>query len=336
MDKITVSSHFVKAALKGAELQGIPMEPILRSVGIPADVVVNPKARVTGLQYTAFIQKMWAVLEDELMGFANTKQKPGTFATACYLIIHCTSLESVFHKASAFYSLFDKPITMDLRIEGEQAKLIVTPEAVLNDPYHFLQESLLVIWHRLACWLTGQRIILDATHFNYSEPPHASEYRHLFNSPLLFDQPDTRMIFNRRFLSLPIIQDELALKEFLKCSPADLLAKPDDSTTYTARIRALIGKDLSQALPDFEFVSTNLNVSPQTLRRRLKDENTSYQEIKDNMRRDVALYHLARQEISINEIAFKVGFTEPSTFHRAFKKWTGLTPGEYREAKTSA
>ena len=91
---------------------------------------------------------------------------------------------------------------------------------------------------------------------------------------------------------------------------------------------------MSQSLPDFNFIASCLNISTQTLRRRLKDENTSYQEIKDHMRRDVALYHLThRDEPSINAIAFKVGFTEPSTFHRAFKKWTGLTPGAYREAK---
>jgi AraC-like DNA-binding protein len=76
-----------------------------------------------------------------------------------------------------------------------------------------------------------------------------------------------------------------------------------------------------------------MHLSPQTLRRRLKEENTSYQEIKDHLRRDQAIYYLSRNDYPINEIAHLIGFTEPSTFHRAFKKWTGLTPGAYRQGE---
>ncbi|OZG72220.1 AraC family transcriptional regulator [Hahella sp. CCB-MM4] len=332
MDKITVSSHFVEAAISGAIKQGVEPAVILSKAGIPTEVLRNPKARVSAAQYTKLIQTIWATMQDEFMGFTSLRSKPGTFATMGYLVIHCTTLESVLLRGNAFYSLFEKPLGMELKKYDDQAAMVITSESDLHDPYHFLQESWLVIWHRFSCWLTGQRIILDGAYFNYPEPAHSADYHHLFNCPLHFDQQETRLVFNRKYLHLPVIQDELALKEFLKSSPADLLAKPDDSHTYTARIRAILGKDLSQPLPDFEYVASQVNVSPQTLRRRLKDENTSYQEIKDHMRRDTAIYYLGRHDFSINEIAFKVGFTEPSTFHRAFKKWTGLTPGEYRES----
>ncbi len=331
MDKITVSSHFVEAAISGARKHGVEPGYLLGLAGIPTEILGNPKARISASQYTRLIQNIWVTLQDEFMGFAEVRSKLGSFATMCYLVIHSTTLESVFHRGYAFYSLFEKPLTIELVKGEEQASLIIRSEARIDDPHHFLQESLLVIWHRFSCWLTGQRIILDEAHFDYPEPTHSADYKHLFNCPLHFNRSDTRLIFNKKYLHLPIIQDEPALKEFLKSSPADLLAKPDDSNTYAARIRAILGKDLSQPLPDFEFVASQVNVSPQTLRRRLKDENTSFQEIKDHMRRDTAIYFLCRHDFTINEIAFKVGFTEPSTFHRAFKKWTGLTPGEYRE-----
>jgi len=331
MDKITVSSHFVKAAISGAQKHGIEPAYLLSLAGIPSEVLGNPRARVSASQYTRLIQQIWLTLQDEFMGFADVRSKPGSFATMCYLVIHSSTLESAFHRGHAFYSLLEKPLTIELTISDGQASLIIRSEAQIDDPHHFLKESWLVIWHRLSCWLTGQRIILDEVCFDYSEPEHSADYKHLFNCPIHFDQPDTRLVFNRKYLQLPIIQDEPALKEFLKASPANLMAKPDDSNTYTARIRAILGQDLSQPLPDFELVASKVNVSPHTLRRRLKDENTSFQEIKDQMRRDTAIYFLGRQDFSINEIAFKVGFTESSTFHRAFKKWTGLTPGKYRE-----
>lgn len=333
MSKLTVSNHFVKAALSGASKKDFNTEKMLQQAGIDPELMLQEGARVTGKQYTRLMQIIWNTMQDEYMGFATSKSKPGTFATMCYLTIHCNTLESVLKRSFAFYNLFEKPVSMRLNQVGEQAHLSIIFEEPLDDPFHFLQESLLVIWHRLSCWLTGKRIVLDKVSFDYPEPPHIEEYKHLFHCPLSFNQPNTTLVFNARHLQDSIIRDEQELKEFLKSSPANLLGKPDDQNSYTGQIRQQIGRDLRGELPDFESVSSELNLSPQTLRRRLKEENTSYQEIKDNIRRDQAIYHLSRKDFSINEIAYLVGFTEPSTFHRAFKKWTGLTPGAYRQGE---
>lgn len=333
MAKLTVSDHFVKAALSGAKKKGFNTTDMLMKAGIEPNLMQQHGARVTGKQYTRLMQIIWTTIEDEYMGFASTKSKPGTFATMCYLTIHCNTLESVFKRADAFYNLFEKPVSMTLSHSNDQAHLTITVEDSLDDPYHFLQESLLVIWHRFSCWLIGKRIVLDQVAFNYPEPEHIKEYKHLFHCPLTFNQRYTQLTFNARYLQETIIRDEPELKEFLKSSPADLLGKPDDYNSYTSQIRQQIGRDLRNELPDFETISSVLNLSPQTLRRRLKEENTSYQEIKDNIRRDQSIYHLSRNDFSINEIADLVGFTEPSTFHRAFKKWTGLTPGAYRQGE---
>lgn len=332
MDELTVSAHFVRAALSGAQKQGWDIQALLREAGIAPDLLAT-QARVTGSQYTRLMQVVWSSLEDEFMGFASVRSKPGTFATMCQLAIHCHTLESVLRRSEAFYKLFEKPVNIALRHEGNQTLLEIVSESPIDDPYHFLQESLLVIWHRFASWLIGQHILLDEAFFDYPRPAHADEYRHLFYAPLRFDQKRTGLRFPSRFLSMPVIRDLVEMKRFLETSPANLLAKPDDSNSYTAKIRQLLGRDFSTPLLDFEQIATQLNASPQTLRRRLKQENTSFQEIKDHLRRDLAIYHLSRHDYSINEIAYRVGFTEPSTFHRAFKKWTGATPGAYRDSE---
>lgn len=83
-----------------------------------------------------------------------------------------------------------------------------------------------------------------------------------------------------------------------------------------------------------ESIAQHLHISPQTLRRHLREEGTSFQELKDQLRRDIAIYHLRRADLSLQQIAEQTGFSEPSAFHRAFKKWTGLTPGAYRAQET--
>jgi len=122
---------------------------------------------------------------------------------------------------------------------------------------------------------------------------------------------------------------ERTLKRFLQNSPADLLARPDSGDSLTSQIRRLLGRDCRH-WPDLEQIARQLHASPQTLRRRLREEGTSFQELKDQLRRDLAIYHLGRDALSIQAIAEQLGFSEASAFHRAFKKWTGLTPGAYR------
>jgi AraC-like DNA-binding protein len=128
---------------------------------------------------------------------------------------------------------------------------------------------------------------------------------------------------------MPLLQDERTLKHFLERSPADLLSRPDEGDSLSSQLRRLLSRDNAR-WPDLEAVAAHLHISPQTLRRHLREEGTSFQELKDQLRRDIAIYHLGRADLSLQQIAEQLGFSEPSAFHRAFKKWTGVTPGAYR------
>jgi AraC-like DNA-binding protein len=102
--------------------------------------------------------------------------------------------------------------------------------------------------------------------------------------------------------------------------------------SVTERIRRLLRRYLAEEMPSLEAVSDMLATTPQTLRRRLQREGQGYQMIKDALRRDVAVEFLTQSDLPLLEVAARVGFSEASTFHRAFKGWTGLTPGAYRQA----
>ncbi|WP_220813984.1 AraC family transcriptional regulator [Pseudomonas paralcaligenes] len=328
MRERTIASHFVRAALRGAERQGRDYAPLLREVGIRPALLSEPRARIAPEQFTRLLQGLWALLDDEYMGFGSIPSKRGTFAMMCHAIIHCHSLEKALVRGMLFYGLFPDAPRVQLRREGEWVRLTLDSSAMW-DPDHFLTESLLVIWHRLGSWLIGQRIRLEEASFAYPEPPHGSEYDLLYPCPRRFDADCTSLLFHGRYLAMPLLQDERTLKQFLDHSPADLLARPDGGDSLTSRIRRLLGRDCRD-WPDLESVATQLHISPQTLRRHLREEGSSFQELKDHLRRDLAIYHLGRDELSIQALAEQLGFSEPSAFHRAFKKWTGLTPGAYR------
>ena len=146
-----------------------------------------------------------------------------------------------------------------------------------------------------------------------------------------FDQQRTEITFAADYLDLPIRQTEASLDEFLKTAPAQLLVKFKNSSSLTSRIREVLKTHIGEEMPTLNDVASRLYLSPQTLRRRLATEGKSYQTVKDNLRRDAAIHLLLRPELTLEDVAQQVGFSETSTFHRAFKKWTGVTPGLYRQ-----
>jgi len=333
MSTLTVSRHFVEASLAGARRLGLDTGELLHQAGISPDLLRIEKARVSSDQFSRLLQSIWTLSGDEFMGMGPRRARTGTFATMCALVINCETLKEVYQQAFRFSRLFEPMVAMELEVGKDHARLVAHIEGDIHDPDCFLRESIPVIWHRLGSWLIGQPIELEKAEFNYPRPAHGDDYRHIFHCPLVFESDCIALTFSKRFLSAPLIRDLPEMRQFLKTSPADLLSRPDESHTWTGRIRGLIGRDFSRPMPDFDRIAQDLHTSPQTLRRRLKQENTSFQEIKDLLRRDLAIYYLSRPEVPINEIAERVGFTEPSTFHRAFKKWTGVTPGAWRDGE---
>ncbi|WP_137805320.1 AraC family transcriptional regulator [Pseudomonas sp. G(2018)] len=333
MRERTIASHFARAALRGAQRRGYDYSQLLQQVGISPELLDEPRARIAPEQFTRLIQALWLALGDEYLGFGQAPSKPGSFAMMCHAVIHCRSLDKALNRGLLFYSLFPDAPCLTLTHEGDMIRLSLD-DSQLWDPDHFLTESLLVIWHRFGSWLIGQRIRLEQATFSYPRPEHGAEYDLLFSCPLVFSTTKSAterssLLFHSRYLNMPLLQDERTLKHFLEHSPANLLSRPDDGHSLSSQLRRLLSRDSSR-WPDLEAVAAHLHISPQTLRRHLREEGTSFQTLKDHLRRDIAIYHLSRNDLPLQQIAEQLGFSEPSAFHRAFKKWTGLTPGAYR------
>ena len=328
MRQRTIASHFARAALGGARRRGHDCALLLQHAGISAEWLDEPKARIAPEQFSHLLQLLWQALDDEFLGLAAEPSRYGTFAMMCHALIHCPTLEKALRRGLLFYSLFPHAPRLTLTREGEMVRLSLD-DTQLPDPEHFLTESLLLIWHRLGSWLIGQRIRLEQVCLSYPKPEHAAEYDLLFPCARVFVADSSSLLFHSRYLNMPLLQDERTLKHFLQRSPADLLSRPDEGNSLSSQLRRLLSRD-TEHWPDLESVAQHLHVSAQTLRRHLRDEGSSFQELKDQLRRDIAIYHLGRADLSLQQIAEQLRFSEPSAFHRAFKKWTGLTPGAYR------
>ena len=187
------------------------------------------------------------------------------------------------------------------------------------------------IWRRFSGWLIGKKIELLEVCFQDQQPENTSYLEQLFKCPLSFNQPGNTFRFPETYLTAPLVHTEDSLKDFLRNAPYHLLASIEkDDTSIFAQMKRIVGNDFSRDFPSVVVMAEELNMSVRTLRRRLKELGSTYQQFKDGLRSDAAKSFLNRPELKINAVSALLGFDEPSAFHRSFKKWTGLTPGEYR------
>ena len=329
MQKHTVSMHFVESAI--ATLSGAARARVLASAGIPAELLGTPHARVPAAAFSALWLAVNRELDDEFFGLDRRRMKCGSFALLCHAVLYSGTLERALRRALRGFALFLDDVRGDLEVEGRDAVVAVTNRVEPEPARRFADETFLVMVHGLMCWLAGRRIPLTAAEFAYPRPPYAQEYTLIYSERLVFDARQTRVRFDAAQLAAPVVQDATTLKAFLRTAPQSVFLKYKNEDGWTARVRRRLRRNLgSPAWPRLEDVARELRIRPTTLRRRLEAEGTSYQGIKDDLRRDAAIHHLCATRLSIADVAATLGFQETSAFHRAFKRWSGMQPGEYR------
>ena len=327
----TICNHHVISCMHGLRERNLPQQQALERAGINPAVMDQPNQRVHTDQVARLFKTVQETLDDEFMGFTHNNCKVGLFATMAELVSHCSTLGELLAKAVNFYNLVSNDIPMQLSQSEGNAVLSFTMNQPQLDPEHFMTEFWLVIWHRFPSWYIGEPIRLRETHFTFKSPTHRSELQIMFPGQLQFKRSANRLIFDAQYLDKPLVRSDQELAAFVQNAPADVMTIPGSDTTLEAQIERIIGQrdpDRLVFAPIHELAK-ELGVSSQTLHRRLKESATSYQKIKDNLRREVAIHKLVNERLSVEQVAEVVGFTESRSFTRAFKHWTGLTPREY-------
>lgn len=328
----TIHGHFVLPLLRHAESRGVPSERILRAAGLPGDVINQQKIRFTTDQYAKIMRLLWKELNDEFFGMSAQPIRFGTLSLFCELALKESNVGAALLKQAECFKLATRDIRWQLKTAGEHAVFSVSIDPPPPDSEHVLVEYMLCMTFRFASWLAGRRITLTRVWFDFPKPDYSEEYSWLFDCPCLFGQSIAALEFPRSCLSWPIVRTKKELLPILKASPAGILVDPVTDTNFVLKVRRiLLGSDkYNLDFPSFESVADALRVSPGTLRRRLKTEGTAFQALKDDIRRDIAIELLADRKASVLSVAAALGYVEASTFSRAFKSWTGLSPAAYR------
>jgi AraC-like DNA-binding protein len=196
-----------------------------------------------------------------------------------------------------------------------------------------LIENVLASWLHYGRWIAGVEHSPSCVQFEHALPAgcRVEDYERVFGCPVLFEQAHSALLAPLEYLGLPLRQADAGLLRALEAHALGLLDRLEDDQPLPLRVRAALREMLSDGLPRKERVAARFHMTLRTLQRHLQAAGTSYQAILDQLRRELAEHYLRHSELPIQDIACYLGFSEPRSFHRSFKQWTGQTPGEYRQ-----
>lgn len=326
----TVAVAHVKQIIRGAKKQGHDTYRILKAAGISPALLRSPKSRVTITQCAQLIRTLQHITNDELWGLTSHSLPLGSFAHICHTMVSCSTLEEALRAGLRVFRLLLPSFRPRLIIIGNTARIQV-PYPLKTDPAtDYAIRTFCFFSYGLMSWLVARPIPVISFSYPKTQAHNHSEAGALLKTQVLHHENSATIEMESRWLTLPITQTKSSTVDFLKSTPANLLIRYKNNSSSTERVRHILKKNHNKNMYNLDDVSALLGVSSPTLRRHLQAEGSSFQIIKDAVRRDLAIFYLQNPCLSINDIAIHLGFSEPSTFHRAFKTWTGMSPGFYR------
>jgi len=325
----------VQQYLRYAESIALDTQKALIAGDISQEQLSNPQFRITGQQFQSLIADLIAQDKTSLLGLYSGKHvQPGSYNILGYITMSCSSLKDAINKIIPYEKLVgDMGITT---IEKEKGHTLICWHCHYDQPEvrsHMI-DNVLTSWCNYARWLANQDVSPIEVRLPHSKPkPNlVNEYEQEFGCPVIFNNRRSCIVISDDYLAAPLRQPDNALQQTLESHACHRIQELDESRSrLVPQVKAAIRLLLAQGVSRKEKVAEYLGMNERTLQRKLKKESVSYQQLLDQIRLQKAETLLKQPQLSLNDIADSLGFSEARSFHRSFKNWTGMTPGEFRE-----
>ncbi|OZB32180.1 MAG: AraC family transcriptional regulator [Pseudomonas sp. 34-62-33] len=331
----TVSVAYLQGLVEYLQRQGIAPEALLAHAQLSPEVLGQRDQRIAASAYLTLLSEGVRQSGDPFLGLhLGESVRPGYYGVLGYLIMSCATLADALHRQARYASLVGNlgQVVLDdepARMDGE-ALVAHRWQPLLAQQQRQLSEETLAGWVSFGRWISGLDIAPTEVRFQHSAPADTSEHARIFRCPVLFDQPDNALVFPRRLLAAPLSQADAQVRGMLDAYADRLLAELNQGHGVLDRARLELARQLPEQGADLEAIAAALALTPRTLQRRLRESGLSFSQLVDETRQQLVLHHLRDPALELAEIAFLVGFSEAGSLARAFRRWTGTSPGEYR------
>jgi AraC-like DNA-binding protein len=326
---------FVQAIVAAYAVRGMDPTAALQAAQIEPSLLRKPNARITATQMEVVSSAAMQELDDEGLGWFRRRLPWGSYGMLVRASLTAPNLGVALKRWCRHHSLLTHDIDVQVHVQDGVAQLQLHEAHDLGIYREFCVVSVLRNALGVACWLTDSRIPLLRTTLQFAAPAHRASYRVLFDGPTEFDALTHSLQFDAGYLSLPVRRDEAALQRMLQRALLLTVRPYRRDRLLVEKVRHTLAQHPEHSR-NADDLAAWLNLSTRTLHRQLKEEGASLQQLKDAVRRDLAIDLLHRSQRPLKQIAQAVGFQNEKSFIRAFKGWTGHTPDEVRRRTAHA
>jgi AraC-like DNA-binding protein len=330
MRDATSSVRLLRAIVMALEFEGVDASSLLAEIAIERAELGDNDGRIPFLKLEDAWEIAGRLSSDVAFGLHLAERASiGAFDVLDYAAKSCANLEEAFHRLVRFQRLLHDVIAVKLEPHGDEVwvvhRVAVEPMSV---PRH-ASEAAVAAWILRARALTQVDVRPRRIRFQHGRPSDVSEHQRIFGCPIEFDSPVNVVVLAASDLALPITTADSGLSAVLD-RHAELILSKLPERGFLAEVRAALTESMRAGAPDLASVAKKLATSTRSLQRRLADEGTRFEELLDELRRELAARYLQSPELTVAEVAFLLGYSDPSAFNRAFRRWAGCTPKAFR------
>jgi AraC-like DNA-binding protein len=325
-----ISVIFARGLLSEVQNCGLDPQELIRRCNIDGARLADLRETLTVEEADLLTREAMAVTNDPGIGLTIGAKAPESMLQVFgHLILAQSTIREAFAALRRFSGLLAEGPSWSLLERGDSALFTCEPSLQLGDSTRCAMEYTLAMTARIGQHFAPQNAGLREVHFQHKAPSYVHRYEETFQCPVLFEQPTNALVFPREYIDLPQFHADDTVRTVLRETAERLLTERAQSRSVAQRVRTLLRYERDLAEVNVDRIARHVGLSARALRRRLGSEGAPLSSLVDEARCRIACDELRRPDTTIKETAELLGFSEPSAFHRAFKRWTGRTPAEF-------
>jgi len=331
---VTVTTRGLNGLIAFARQRGVDVEALIQASGVDASRLAHPDARITRAEWAWFWERVSEKLHDPSLALTVAKSLPfGAFDVLDYVVVTSATVGDALYRLRDYFRLIHDRTTVQVLESADHASVTMTLHDDVVGATRFSTEFAFACILLRFQYATGGEWQPLRVRFTHPLRGELAGYHDLFGPDVSFDAPLNEFVFAPEIMRYPMLRADPLLNDVLRRHVAVLMDGLPGPDGMVGDVRHLIKAAVAEGDPSMDRVASQLGVSPRTLQRRLRHEGTAFAELVDEVRYELAVDCLDDPRMAISEIGFLLGFSEPSAFHRAFRRWSGMTPGEFRRAR---
>ncbi|RZI42412.1 AraC family transcriptional regulator [Herbaspirillum sp. HC18] len=328
-----VAGAYAQPVLEAAAARGVSLQELAVTAGLPEVALVSLPESMPVRDYIRLLDAGAQLAGDPHFGLhVGECMKLGAYNVYGLILLSCRDFGQALQQTLRFEGLAHDLGRSSLRLDGGVAEY--RWDSAVPEASRHLAESVFAGIQVVGSWLAGRALPPAQISFRHDAPEDCSEHRRIFGEEVSFDAQANLARFDASLLAWPVRNADVGLYPVLQQHAEQLLREKQCAQAdagIAAQARGAIVRNLAQDRVRLGIIADELGMTQRTLQRKLKDAGVTFQQVLDQTRRELALDYLKQARLSLAEIAFLLGYQEQSSFCHAFKEWTGLNPGAYRE-----